>query len=130
MLVVGSSNATTNGELKFLSPNLFVASAGAMQIHANSPVGSGQTVSSLADGVLSLQLNSLRVVNVVLEQQISVSVFNSSNALFVVNINADVVSCLQVSVLVRKSSEQTGDVHSNKIYTSKMLKSIQYITID
>ena len=74
-------------------------------------------------------MNSLRVVNVVLEQQISVSVFNSSNALFVVNINADVVSCLQVSVLVQKPSEQTSDIHDNKLYMLKMLKSTQYITI-
>ena len=98
--------------------------------NANSPVESGQTVSSLHDGVLSLQSNSLRVVNVVSEPQISVSVFKSSNSLFVVNVNADVVSCLQVSVLVRKSSEQTSDVHDNKLYMSKMSKSTQYITID
>ena len=98
--------------------------------NANSPVESGQTVSSLHDGVLSLQSNSLRVVNVGSEPLISVSVFKSSNSLFVVNVNADVVSCLQVSVLVRKSSEQISDINSNKMDMSKMLKSTQYITID
>ena len=78
--------------------------------NAHSPVESGQTFSSLFDGVLSLQSNSLRVVNVVSEPLISVSVFKSSNSLCVVNINADVVSRLQVSVLVRKSSEQTSNL--------------------
>ena len=70
------------------------------------------------------------MVNVVSEPLISVSAFKSSNSLFVVNVNADVVSCLQVSVLVRKSSEQISDINSNKMDMSKMLKSTQYITID